>query len=365
MKKKNLKITASALLLALLVTGCAKSTEPTSTIEDSSKVTVTEQPANGDSESTTDTTVTPNITETTESSETVYPLTIDIYGPEGNKYTQTFTEAPSKVVTNNVSSTDLLLELGLEDKIIGILQPDNAPDEKWASTYETLTVLGDKKTMSKEVIVGAEPELILGRAMPFNDESMGKIQDLNDMGINVYTQYASNFVIDQSLDNIITDVRNIGKIFNVSEKADAYADSLQTRFDTIKGKVSEQSQTEPVKVLFMVTYVDGTFNTFGANSTLQSEMLKTINAVNVLETGTSSLTSENLVALNPDVIVYIKSDRNAQTDVTAVESLLNDETIQSVPAIANEKIIEIGYDNLMDYGVRIFDTLEVLYDFIY
>ncbi|WP_066712404.1 ABC transporter substrate-binding protein [Clostridium sp. Marseille-P299] len=361
MKKNIYKFTASALLLALLTTGCAKTANQDTSKDDASNNTVTEQPVDqnataGESNETVD---------NTDSSETVYPLTMEIYGPDGEKYTQTFTEAPSRVITNNPSSTDLLLELGLEDKIIGILKPDNAPDEKWASVYEKLPVLGDKKSMSKEVIIGAEPDLIFGRSMPFTDESMGTIKDLNDMNINVYTQLASNFVIDQSLDNIILDVRNIGQIFNVSEKADAYADSLQTRLDTIKEKVSNQSQTEPVKVLFMVTYVDGTFNTFGANSTLQSEMLKTINAENVLETGTSSLTSENLVALNPDIIVYINSDRNAETDPIAVESLLNDETIQSVPAIANEKIIEIGYDELMDYGVRIFDTLETLYDFIY
>ncbi len=361
MRKNIFKFTTSALLLAFLVTGCAKTQAPDNAGNDAD-ITVTqqptEQPSNENNESTND-------ANGSDKSETVYPLTVDIYSPEGEKYTQTFTEAPSKVITNNVSSTELLLELGLGDKIIGILKPDNAPSEKWKSAYENLTVLGDKKSMSKEVIIGAEPDLIFGRAMPFTDESMGTIKDLNDMGINVYTQLASNFVIDQSLENIILDVRNIGEIFNVSEKANAYADSLQTRLDTIKDKVSNLTQTEPVKVLFMVTYTDGTFNTFGANSALQSEMLETINAVNVLETGTSSLTSENLVTLNPDVIVYIKADRNAETDATAVESLLNDDTIQSVPAIANEKIIEIGYDELMDYGVRIFDTLETLYDFIY
>lgn len=361
MRKNILKLTTSALLLTFLVTGCAKTQVPDNTGNDDD-ITVTqqptEQPSNENNESTND-------ANGSDTSETVYPLTVDIYSPEGEKYTQTFTEAPSKVITNNASSTDLLLELGLGDKIIGIIKPDNAPQDKWKSAYENLTVLGDKKTMSKEVIIGAEPDLIFGRTMPFTDESMGTIKDLNDMGINVYTQLASNFVIDQSLENIILDVRNIGEIFNVSEKANTYADSLQTRLDTIKDKVSNLTQTEPVKVLFMVTYTDGTFNTFGANSALQSEMLETINAVNVLETGTSSLTSENLVTLNPDVIVYIKSDRNAETDATAVESLLNDETIQSVPAIANEKIIEIGYDELMDYGVRIFDTLETLYDFIY
>lgn len=362
MKKNIYKITASALLLAVLTTGCAKTSNTNSSKDDTTNTTVTEQNA---VETTNTGEVSDDTVETSDTSETVYPLTIDTYGPDGEKYTQTFTEAPSKVITNNPSSTDLLLELGLGDKIIGILKPDNAPDEKWASAYDNLTVLGDKMTMSKEVIIGAEPDFIFGRTMPFTDESMGNIKDLNDMNINVYTQLASNFVIDQSLDNVIQDVRNIGQIFNVSEKANTYADSLQTRLDTIKAQVSDIDQTEPVKVLFMVTYVDGTFNTFGANSALQSEMLKTINAKNVLETGTSSLTSENLVSLNPDVIVYIKSDRNAKTDTIAVESLLNDETIQSVPAIENEKIIEIGYDEIMDYGVRIFDTLETLYEFIY
>lgn len=364
MKKNILKITTSTLLVALLATGCAKASNGDSSNDDTSNNTVTEQPTTGPTDETGEN-GTEEVNDNADSSETVYPLSLDVYGPDGTKYTQTFTEAPTKVITNNPSSTDLLLELGLEDKIIGIMKPDNAPDEKWASVYENLNVLGDKMTMSKEVIIGAEPDFIFGRTMPFTDESMGAIEDLNDMNVNVYTQYASNFVIDQSLDNIILDVRNIGKIFNVSEKANTYADSLQTRLDTIKTNVSGLSQEEPKKVLFMVTYVDGTFNTFGANSTLQREMLKTINAENVLETGTSSLTSENLVSLNPDVIVYIKSDRNAETDKVALEGLLNDETIQTVPAIENDKIIEIGYDEIMDYGVRIFDTLETLYEFIY
>lgn len=344
MKRNIFKITNLALLIAIIGTGCSTATT------DSPQVDIPEDKV---------------IEQSEDTNNTTYPITVDIYGVDGEKYTQTFLEAPAKVVTNNPSSTDLLLELGLEDTIIGIMKPDNAPQEKWQSVYENLNVLGDKMTMSKEVLVGANPDLIFGRVMPFNDNSMGTIKDLNDMDINVYTQYASNFVIDQSLDNVILDVRNIGGIFNVSEKANEYADSLQIRLDAIKDKVSNLPEAETTKVLFMVTYVDGTFNTFGANSSFQSEMLKTINAENVLETGTSSLTSENLVALNPDVIVYVNSDRNAETDVIAVESLLNDETIQSVPAIENEKIIEIGYDELMDYGVRNFDTLEKLYDFIY
>lgn len=47
-------------------------------------------------------------------------MEIEIYDAQGNKYTQVFEKAPERVVTNTPSSTEILLELGLEDKIVGI-----------------------------------------------------------------------------------------------------------------------------------------------------------------------------------------------------------------------------------------------------
>ena len=370
MKKKMTLFTATLLLLALCMGGCSKnSTDATTSATkktESNDVAgeTTENTSENANEDSANSEETENADDTSVS-QTVYPLTIETYGPDGTLYTQTFNEAPSKVITNNASSTDLLLELGLEDKIAGILSPDNAPLEKWAATYENLNVLGDKKTVSKEVIIGNEPDLIFGRAAMLTDDSMGSIEAYNEMGIPVYTQLASNFVVEQSLENIITDVRTIGQIFDVSEKADAYADSLEERLSSIEEKVSNLPESDPIRVLFMVAYNDGTFNTFGANSALQTVMLDTLHAVNVLETGTSSLTHENLLVLNPDVIVYITSDRNAATDAAAVDTLLADDMLQSIPAISNEKIITIGYDAIMDYGTRIFDTLEELHAFLY
>ncbi len=362
------RITAILLLVTIsfstMLYGCAsneKNSDTEAVTQDDSETATT-----SDTETaTSDTEAATQEDSETVSYETQYPLTIDIYGPDGTKYTQTYAAAPTKVITNMPSATDLLLELGLQDKIAGILKPDNAPAEKWAEAYNTLTVIAEKTTVSKEVIIGTEPDLVIGRAMPFTDDTMGTVDFYNDMGIPVYTLMASNFETEQSLDNIILDVRNVGKIFNVQEKANAYADDLQQRLDNIMNQVSRLPEQETLKVLYMVTYADGTFNSFGANSLLQESMLSLLNAENVLEKGGSSLTNENLISLNPDVIVYIASDKNALTDADAVETLLNDSTIQSVTAIANEKIITIDYDDLMDYGTRLFETLEVLYDFMY
>ena len=101
------------------------------------------------------------------------------------------------------------------------------------------------------------------------------------------------------------------------------------------------------------------------SSAMHSVMLEAVNAVNVLETGGTGMTLENLISLNPDAIIYITADRFAETDTDAVERLLSEAAIQDVPAIANEKILEIGYDDIMDYGARTISTVEVLADFLY
>ena len=179
--------------------------------------------------------------------------------------------------------------------------------------------------------------------------------------IPVYTELASAST-DQALDNIVEDVRNIGEIFNVQETANAYADELQERIDALMDKVSGQSG-EPLKVLFMAGYADGTFVAF--NSKMSSCMLNALNAENVLDKGGNGLTLENLVSMNPDIIVYVRADRFGSTDADAVEQLTSNAVVQEVPAIANQKVIEMDYDDVMDYGARVIDSAETLYNFMY
>lgn len=52
-----------------------------------------------------------------ESKQTQYPVTITTYDASGNEVNQTFDKAPERIVTNNLSATETLIELGLGDKI--------------------------------------------------------------------------------------------------------------------------------------------------------------------------------------------------------------------------------------------------------
>ena len=296
---------------------------------------------------------------TTNEQAVSYPISLEVSDNEGNKYTETFNEAPTKVITNNQSSLELLLKLGLQDSIIGTIALDNEIPEELKDAFSNINVITESKTEpAKEVIVGMSPELVIGRAATFTDDKYGTIESLNSMNINVYTQLASLMNGEQSLDNIFEDIKNVGKIFNVEDKANDLATELTESLKSVEEKVSTL-EGEPLKVLVMTAYNDGSYNVFGANSTLQNEVLEVLGGTNVNEKG-GAQSLENLMSLNPDVILYVYNNKNLETDSVAVESLYNNSLIQSVSAIENKKVFEVSYTEFMGYGYRTIECIENL-----
>ena len=332
MKRKIILPLIVATTIALALAGCAKTTNTTQESE---------------------------LTTTVKEQTVSYPVSFEVSDNEGNKYTETFNEAPTRVITNNQSSLELLLKLGLQDSIIGTIALDNEIPEELEDAFSNIDVITESKTEpAKEVIVGMSPDLVIGRAATFTDDKYGTIESLNSMNINVYTQLASLMNGEQSLDNIFEDIKNVGKIFNVEDKATDLATELSESLKSVEEKVSAL-EGEPLKVLVMTAYNDGSYNVFGANSTLQNEILEVLGGTNVNEKG-GAQSLENLMSLNPDVILYVYNNKNLETDSVAVESLYNNSLIQSVPAIENKKVFEVSYTEFMGYGYRTIECIENL-----
>lgn len=298
---------------------------------------------------------------TTQNQSAAYPLNLEIKDSEGQAYTQTFTQAPTRVITNNQSSLELLLQLGLQDSIIGTVSLDDELPEDLKDEFSNIPVITESKTEpAKEVIAGMNPDLVIGRMATFTDDKYGSVSSLNGMNTNVYTQIASDMKTEQTLDNIFTDIQNVGKIFNVEDKANSLVENLKARLNTVKENVSSVVNSEkPLNIMVMTAYNDGTYNVFGSNATLQNEILKVLGGVNVNEKG-GPQALENLLELNPDAILYVYNNKNAETDKVAVESLKNNELLKSVPAIKNDKVFEVSYTEFMGYGTRVIDCIEDL-----
>ena len=306
------------------------------------------------------TTSTTENTAEAKAEETKYPVTITTYNADGTEIQQTFEKAPEHVITNNLSATKILIDLGLQDKIVGMLNPDNRVTDSYAEAIEKIPHIGDKKIVSQEVALSYNPDAIIGRNMMFSDKSLGTVDTWNQNGISIYSQKASVSNTEQSLNNVIDDIINIGIIFNVQEKANAYAKKLQERVNSVLSANKNQPK-ELKNALIMCAYNDETYGAY--KSALQESVLNTFGYTNVA-TGTSGLTLENLVTSAPEFIIYVTSDRNQKLDANAVELMKNNAVLADVPAIKNGKILTISYDELMDYGPAVIDALETINSFL-
>jgi len=99
--KKILNLTlTTCIALAIVGCGSTNTTKESSSTEQAS-TTVESTAAQSKSESTAD------------AKETTYPVTVTTYDADGKEISQVFEKAPERVITNNLSSTEMLIDLGL------------------------------------------------------------------------------------------------------------------------------------------------------------------------------------------------------------------------------------------------------------
>ena len=343
-RKAAVGASASAFALAVLLVGC--STAATGE---------TAEPPSGTE------------SQAEQSQQAAYPLTISQWDGDGNQFEQTYDRAPESVVCLTDSTAEIMCRLGLADKVVGTVDPEAAMPDDIAADYDAIPKLGDKKTLSREVIVGSDPDLIMGRAMTFTAQEQSDPTSYNDLGIDVYVQTATAAKGNPTLQGVIDDVSNIGRIFDAEEAAKPIVEELESRLSAMEQKVEQRKTGEGQSVLIMTNFKDGTFGTFGGatGASLQFNIIDQLGGTMASTESGSGLTYENLITFDPDVIIYITADRNKETDATVIDTLYGEASIQSVPAIAEKRVVEIPYAEFMDTTPRVFDSAEKILEVLY
>lgn len=173
---------------------------------------------------------------------TTYPLTVDMCGTEW-----TYEAAPQNVVTTEAGMLDLLLLLDLDDHVAGFFEndPDNLLDEV-SDQAADLDHLGDAFPFpTLEAVLDGQPDLVMSYG--FNPEAGFTAERLSEQGINnfTWTESCEGFDGENAVDTFFDDVRTVGEIFDVSDRAEALITDWEARIDT----VAENAPDEPVRVL--------------------------------------------------------------------------------------------------------------------
>lgn len=259
----------------------------------------------------------------------------------------TIEEEPETIISVQASTTEILFALGLGDKIIGVSDYDNYPEE----ALEIQKV--GAQDMNVELILQLLPDIIFVTDYHYNNHG-DIIEQFEEAGIKVaVTGSAASF------DDAYSGMEMIATATGTKEEADAIITDMKNRLDTIKEKAQEI--TDKKKVWVEVSPAPDIFTT--GKDTFMHEMLESINAINVAEEeeGWVKFTEEEAVNLNPDVIIttygYYVDD--PETEVYSRDGW------QEVPAVKNEQVFDVNNDTVTRPGPRLIEGVETLAELIY
>lgn len=284
-----------------------------------------------------------------------YPVTIETYNAEGKSVKETFTKAPDRVITTNQTATELLLQLGLGDKIVGTAWLDNPILPSLKPQYDKLKVLSAKYP-TKEQALGVNPDFIVGWSTAFSPKALGSIESWNERGVNCYVQKNTvQAVRPYTVNNFFTDVENIGKVFNIENKTNEYVNSMKQTLNNIKEKTDTLKTKK--KVLILEAPENGMYRAY-ATTDLVGNMVELAGGVDPISKP-GNISAEDIIKYNPDAIVLIHYGKGETDSDTALEKVfLDNPALQSVNAVKNKDIILAGLTETWAGGVRTIPTIE-------
>jgi iron complex transport system substrate-binding protein len=273
---------------------------------------------------------------------TDYPLTIDNCG-----LSVTFEQAPERVVAIKSTATELLLQLGLGDRIVGIGFQDGPLPEHLTSAGAELLVLSEKLP-SQEVVLETEPDFIYGGwESNFAADGAGERPTLAQLGIDSYVAPAACRSVKPAkltFDMLFDEFREMGAIFDVEPEAEMLIESQQALLDRIEPNTDG---------LTAVWYSSGTKTPYvGAGSNAPAMIMEALGLSNIyadVDEGWMSASWEAIVDANPDVIVLVDSAWNSAAQK---KQLLRENPItRELDAVKHERYLTIPFP-ASEAGVR-------------
>ncbi|MFB9517083.1 ABC transporter substrate-binding protein [Streptomyces purpureus] len=315
MKTKTISIVCTALTV-LVVAGCAD--EPSSGADAKAAATAT--------------------------SATTYPFTLKNCGTD-----VTYKAAPKKAVTLNQTAAEILIHLGVGDRIAGTGYEIEKTPPAIAAQYEKIPLLSAPGAEIKhEKLLEAQPDFVYGSfASMFTKEQSGERKQLHDLGVPTYlTEFDCTYhesVADADFTMLFEEYRRLGKIMGVPEAGEKLASEQQAVVDKAVGAVKKRDK--PLKVMWFYSTYEGTPWAAGPGG-LPQHMSKLVGVENIFadaKTKWAEVSWDEVAARNPDVIVLADLTRGEPND-TAEEKialLKKDPLTSKLAAVKGDRFITI------------------------
>ncbi|QYC40189.1 corrinoid ABC transporter substrate-binding protein [Nonomuraea coxensis DSM 45129] len=232
-----------------------------------------------------------------------FPVTVENCGRD-----LTFDRPPSKVVTGYHPALETLLALGLGDRIAGRTffgESAFLPGQK--EQYDQIPQLSETIMLpQKEVMLAQGADFVLDNAMASFDAAGGyaTVEELDAAGSPVFILggwCSPEEVLRFTLDDTFTDLRDLGRIFGVPERAEKLVTELRGRLADVRARVEDRT---PVKVL-ATDGGRGPVNAYGGAG-VTNQMITLAGGVNVLagvKADYTEVSAEEISAAQPEALI--------------------------------------------------------------
>lgn len=247
-------------------------------------------------------------------------------------------EAPKKVLTLGPNCTELFCALGLEDYVIGssLNNHSRGPLEQYKDLYESIPEI-NHQSATREAVLSSGADFIYGIDWEFGDEGLDT-EELSEYGITAYMDRAV------TLEEIYQEIRDIGTIFHVEEKAEAFVEDQENRLKAVSDKVGT---SDNLKVLVYDSGNDGVFTCSGTN--FETVLIHAAGGENIFADQTEkqwiTVSYEEVLAREPDVILI--HDYDTPSVEEKIAEIKANPVLANLDCVKNERFAVIELESVL------------------
>ncbi|MBS9721407.1 ABC transporter substrate-binding protein [Tianweitania sp. BSSL-BM11] len=282
---------------------------------------------------------------------TEYPLTIDNCGSK-----VTVERAPERVVAMGQNSAEILLLLGLEDKMVGTAFWPNKVLPQLAEANAKVPLL-TVEFPTFESVLAQNPDFVAA-ALPTllgPDSKVAKRGDFENVGVPSYLSPGTCLERKEgtdaygardklwSMDILFQEIDELARIFDVQDRGEALIADLKAREAALRAESSKGAQKLSYVFWFSSPSPSADAYLSGRNSA-SAFIADVLGGANAVQTDAESpaMGWESIIALDPDVLVVAKVDRNRwelDKPEAKIKFLTTDSATSQMKAVKNKAMV--------------------------
>ena len=260
--------------------------------------------------------------------------------------TVTFENPPERAISNDVNLTEMMLVLGLADRMVGYtgISGWKTLDAEMRSGVSELPELSAKYP-TKEILVGADADFFFA-GWNYGMKVGGEVtpETLAPFGIKVYELTEScSHIMDKnkaSLKDMYADILNLGTIFGVESRAEALIAGYKSELKNLKASL--KNIEEGLRVFVYDSGEDAPFT--AGRYAMPTALIEAAGGRNIMEDFNKSwgtVNWEEVVERDPQVVVIVNYG-----DVTAEQKrdyMMSNPAFKNISAVKNDRFVTLEY----------------------